>query len=98
MEEFVSSSAGHSRDPAPAVSGRPLRAPFLPCPAPRLEREQAALDLADAAQAATRAANAFQRGELTDSRRLSRLARRLYDQADTHRRHADRARRADTEG
>ncbi len=49
------------------------------------ERECAALDLTDAAQAATRADICRCRGDLTNSRRFDRISRELYACADAHR-------------
>ena len=50
------------------------------------ERQCAALDLTDAAQAATRADICRREGDLTNSRRLERISRELYACADVHRR------------
>ncbi len=60
----------------------------------KLERERAALDLTDAAQADTQAAD-LDRDEAAESRRLTRLTQRLYANADTHHRHAGKAHRQD---
>lgn len=73
---------------SPGAMDRVPAGPFPLYPADKLEKEQAVFDLTDAAQADTRAATALERGDLAESRRLSRLAQSLYNQAETHRRHA----------
>lgn len=61
----------------------------LALPGRKLEREQAALELTDDAQAVTQAAILLEHGDLAESRRLSRLAQHLYASEYTHRRRAD---------
>lgn len=95
MKMLTNPTGGAGLDRGPTAKGRKRSRPLPPCPAEKLEREQAAFDLADAAQAATRAAIAFEGGEADQSRQLTRLAQRLYDRADAHRRNADQAQRAD---
>lgn len=91
MGVFVDLLVDSGRDPGPTVEGQNRAGPYPPYPAEKLEREQAAFDLADAAQAATQAAILADQGEAADSRRLDLLAQQLYDRADNHRRHADQA-------
>lgn len=93
MKYFVEPGGGCAVDVDPEGPARNGAALLHPYPAGKLERERAVLDLADAAQAATRAAILHERGEDAESRRLARLAQHLYDQADTHRLHADQAHR-----
>lgn len=57
------------------------------------EREEAVLDLADAAQAATRAAMMADRGERVESDFFDHLAHGLYKRADGRRRLADQLRK-----
>ncbi|MDN5764739.1 MAG: hypothetical protein L0H96_02295 [Humibacillus sp.] len=56
------------------------------------ERDCAALDLTDAAQATTRADICRRRGDLTNSRRFDRISRELYARADAHCRRTGHAR------
>lgn len=56
------------------------------------ERDCAALDLTDAAQAATRADICRRRGDLTNSHRFERISRELYACADAHRGRTDHVR------
>lgn len=88
MNGFSKPSAGDRTGSQPATADRTPPPPISADPFGQLEREQAVFDLADAAQADTRAATALERGDLAGSRELSRLAHYLYGRADTHRRHA----------
>lgn len=91
MAQFVEPGGDFSGDLAAEDPHRDPAGLRHPYPAGKLERERAVLDLTDAAQAATRAAILLERGETAESHRLARLAQHLYDQADTHRRHATQA-------
>lgn len=91
MDEFVDPVVGFSLDPGRAVGSSKRAGSSLPYPAEKLERELAAFDLADAAQAATRAAILSDQGQAADSRHLDRLSQGLYASADNHRRNADQA-------
>lgn len=55
----------------------------------RFEREAAALDLADASQAATVSAMSSEHGATLQSLKLRTVARQLYESADRHRDVAD---------
>lgn len=95
MEQFLNPIVGSRLDSHPDTGpargmGGPERA--QPYPADKLEREQAALDLADASQAATRAARLHGRNESAESLLFALLAQRLYAQADAHGRAAAEAR------
>lgn len=70
--------------PGPVLSAVPSEA--------AVEREAGVLDLADAGQASARAAGMADRGEQAESDRLDRVAHRLYERADEHRRRADQLR------
>lgn len=94
MKKFTSPTGGAGLDREPTAIGRKRARPFPPYPVEKLGREQAAFDLSDAAQAAARAAILFEGCEADESRQLARLAQRLYDRADAHRRNADQAQHA----
>lgn len=93
MKKFPNPTGGTGADLRPALGER-RRVP--PYPVEKLERERAEFDLADAAQAAARATILMEGGAAHESRQLTRLSQRLYDQADAHRRKANQAQRADT--
>lgn len=92
MKKFPSPDDGTGADLRQSL-GEWRRVPSYPVE--QLETERAAFDLADAAQAAVRAAILLEHGVAEESRRLARLSQRLYDQADAHRRNAHQASRAD---
>ena len=91
MDKFTDHESKCCLGAGPKGSDLDRAAPFREDPADRLERELAAVDLTDAAQAATRAAIAREHGDLAASLRLSRVAQHLYDRADIHRRCAEHA-------
>lgn len=81
MEQVVDPGSGSSLGPEPTGMDPQQIGHFPPYPVEK--RERAALDLTDAAQADTQAAD-LDRDEAAESRRLARLTQRLYANADTH--------------
>lgn len=72
---------------APMTAAGPSRS--SPSRRAAFEREEAVLDLADGAQASTRAAMMADQGGRAESDRLDHEAHQLYECADDHRRLAD---------